>query len=192
MRKLIFILLPAIVTLGLAGCYSLNPSERLLAGKWYGNIQEEVVTQTEESTTSLTGESTTQYNKDKTSETQINMRYTIHTSEVQETIALAVSLKGTWAIKDKTLEETCNYADVQIKSIDIQGYDTTDATELENVKASEKQRIYYDFVIPLKNNLLKSSSDRIKQLNENQLVTIDADGRITEFKRIATEEADNK
>lgn len=181
-RNLIYLIL-AILTL--ASCSQLNPSEKLLVGKWYSQSQQDE----DKDGYSYVGEGYYTYNEDKTSECHGTMRCTYKIGEgVYEIVTFEYNCKGTWAIADKQLQENCTYADVTIKDIEAAGENVnTNTVELREALDSEKKRLYYDVAIPMKKNLMEAGAEKITILNDSKLVTIDKDGTKSECSKIASE-----
>ena len=184
MKKNLIYLIFALLTL--ASCSQLNPSEKLMVGKWYSQSQQEE----NKDGNSFVAEDYSTYNEDKTAEEYGTIRYTYKIDEgVYEIVTFEFKCKGTWAIVDKQLQETCTYADVTIKDIEAAGENVnTNKTELNEALESEKKRLYYDVAIPLKKELMVASADKIITLNENQLVTIDKEGIKSEYSKISSKE----
>lgn len=183
MKKNLIYLFFALLTL--ASCSQLNPSEKLMVGKWYSQSQQDE----DKDGYSFVEESYYTYNEDKTSDRHGTLRSTYKIDEgVYEVVTYEFKTKGTWAIVDKQLQENITYADVTIKDIEAVGENVnTDKTELREALESEKKRLYYDVAIPLKKEMMGEVAEKIITLNENQLVTIDKDGTKSEYSKIASE-----
>lgn len=165
----------AVITM--ASCDSLNPSERLMVGKWYN----------QESGKNFSGEQYDTYNEDKTCVSHGTIRYVIEISEgVQEVVTLSISTKGTWSINDKIETDNITYADIKIEDVSFQGENLTDDRNfIRETIDSEKKRLYYDLVMPLKKELMGEDSTRIITLNETTCVTVNKDGEKTEIRKVS-------
>lgn len=184
MKKNLIYLIFALLTL--ASCSQLNPSEKLMVGKWYSQSQQEE----NKNGYSYVEEGYYTYNDDKTSECHGTIRATYKINEgLYEIVTYEYKCKGTWAIVDKQLQDTCTYADVTIKDVDAAGENVnTNKTELNEALDSEKKRLYYDVAIPWKKEMMGASAEKIITLNANQLVTIDKDGNKSEYSKITSED----
>lgn len=183
MKKNLIYLFFALLTL--ASCSQLNPSEKLMVGKWYSQAQQAE----DKDGYSFVAEEYSTYNEDKTSDSHGTIRATYKIDEgVYEIVTYEFKTKGTWTIVDKQLQENCTYADVSIKDIEAAGENVnTDKAELREALESEKKRLYYDVAIPMKKGMMGESVDKIMTLNDSQLVTIDKDGTKSEYSKIASE-----
>lgn len=181
MKKIFSVILMMFAILAMVSCDSLNPSERLMVGKWYYS---EDVTDTIE----YTIESNDEYHDDKTYVSNGTMRLVWDVPDVdgvQEVVILSFAEKGTWNIIDKMQNTNATDVDIKIADVSLQGENLTDdRTVIQEVVASEKKRLYYDYVIPLKKECMGEDSARIITLNETTCVTVDKDGNKTEMRRI--------
>lgn len=181
MKKIFSVILMMFAILAMVSCDSLNPSERLMVGKWYYSGSSKTHDGIE-----FTIESNDEYHDDKTYISNGTIRYVWDVDDgVQEVVILSFTGKGTWSIIDKM--QNTNTTDVDIKIVDVsfQGENLTDdRTVIQESVASEKKRLYYDMVIPWKKECMGESSDRIITLNETTCVTVDKDGNKTEMRRI--------
>lgn len=180
MKKIFSVILMMFAILAMVSCDSLNPSERLMVGKWYYSDAEDAGDGSR-----FTIESNDEYHDDKTYISNGTIRYVYDGDGVQVVAILSFAGKGTWSIIDKM--ENTNTTDVDIKIVDVsfQGENLTDdRTVIQELVASEKKRLYYDMVIPWKKEWMGESSDRIITLNETTCVTVDKDGDKTEMRRI--------
>ena len=184
MKKHLIYLFFALLTL--ASCSQLNPSEKLMVGKWYSQSQQDE----DKDGYSIVEESYYTFNDDKTLEAHGTARCTYKIDEgVYEIVTFAMKCKGTWTIVDKQLQENITYADVSIKDIEAAGENVnTNKTELREALESEKKRLYYDIAIPMKKSMMEAGAEKITTLNENQLVTIDKDGVKTEYSKMSSEQ----
>lgn len=179
MKNIFSVILMMFAILAMVSCDSLNPSERLMVGKWY--YSESMNNDGVETTV----ESNVEYHDDKTYISNGTIRYVYYGDGVQEVIILSFAGKGTWSIIDKM--ENTNTTDVDIKIVDVsfQGENLTDdRTVIQELIVSEKKRLYYDMVVPMKKEWMGESSDRIITLNETTCVTVGKDGHKTESRRI--------
>ena len=183
MKKNLFYLILAILTL--TSCSQLNPSEKLLVGKWYSQSQQDE----DKDGYSYVEESYSTYNEDKTMEAHGTARCTYKIDEgVYEIVTLGYKYKSTWAIVDKQLQGTPTYAEVSIKDIEAEGKNVnTNTAELRDALESEKKGLYYDIAIPMKKSMMEAGAEKINILNESKLVTIDKDGIKSEYSKIASE-----
>lgn len=186
MKKFMLFSMLAVVLLALASCDSLNPSERLLVGKWYSQSQQDE----DKDGYSFVEEDYSTYNEDKTSDCHGTMRSTYKIDEgVYLIVTYELKAKGTWAIVDKQLQENYTYADVTIKDVEAAGENVnTNKAELREALESEKKRLYYDVAIPMKKSMMGAGVDKIITLNENQLVIVDKDGVKSEYSRMSSDE----
>lgn len=185
MKKFISITISALILLTLASCDSLTPSERLLVGKWYGQIQHDE----DKNGTSSVAEFYVTYKEDKTSVEHGTMRITCKIDDgFYEVLTLGLKCKGTWAIVDKQLFENTTYCDIVIKDVEAVGENVTDdAAQLKDFLTSEKKRLYYDLVVPVKKEVMCKDSSKIKTLNDNELITVDKEGEVYKSSRIISE-----
>lgn len=176
MKNIFSVILMMFAILAMVSCDSLNPSERLMVGKWYYS----------KSMNNDGVETTLEYHDDKTYIVNGTVRFVWDVDDgVQEVVILSLTGKGTWSIIDKM--QNTNTTDVDIKIVDVsfQGENLTDdRTVIQELIASEKKRLYYDKVIPWKKECIGEYSSRIITLNETTCVTVDKDGDKTEMRRI--------
>lgn len=163
----------------MASCDSLNPSERLMVGKWYSS----------QSMKDWSGEQYNTYNEDKTFVSNGTIRCVVDVEGlegVQKVVTLSYSMKGTWSINDKIETDNTTDADIKIEDVSFQGENLTDDRNLiRETIDSEKKRLYYDMVIPMKKELMGEDSTRIITLNETTCVTVDKDGEKTESRKVS-------
>lgn len=162
----------------ITSCDNLNPSERLMVGKWYSSDNSEHVT----------FEVYNEYNEDKTCNSNGTIRYIFDESDgIQEVMTLSFTTKGTWSINDKIITVNTTDVDIKITDLTLQGENLTDdRSVIQEVVASEKKRLYYDLVIPLKKEFMGEYSDRIITLNETTCVTVDKDGERSEYRKLSS------
>ena len=179
MKKIFSVILMMFAILAMVSCDSLNPSERLMVGKWY--YSDDVT-----DTIGITIESNDEYHDDKTYISNGTMRVVYDGGNgVQEVVIYSFTEKGTWSIIDKMKNTNITDVDIKIADLSFQGENLTDdRTVIQELVASEKKRLYYDYVIPWKKECMGESSDRIITLNETTCVTVDKDGNKTEMRRI--------
>ena len=180
MKKIFSVILMMFAILAMVSCDSLNPSERLMVGKWYYSESS-----MDHDGNKATVESNYEYHDDKTYISNGTVRLVYDGDGVQEVVVLSLAEKGTWSIIDKM--QNTNTTDVDIKIVDVsfQGENLTDdRTVIQELVASEKKRLYYDMVIPWKKESMGETSYRIITLNETTSVTVDKDGHKTERRRI--------
>lgn len=177
MKKIINVFATMLAVITMASCDSLNPSERLMVGKWYCPL----------SNKDWSGEQYDTYNEDKTCVSHGTIRLVKEISEgVQEIVTFSFSTKGTWSINDKIETENTTDADIKIEDVSFQGENLTDDRNIiRETIDSEKKRLYYDLVIPLKKELMGKDSARIITLNETTCVTVDKDGEKTESRKVS-------
>ena len=102
-RKFLNVFVMSILLVVVLACDSLNSSESLLLGKWKNVILDD----------NVKVESITEYKKDRTFcssmkveiVANLNDAEIVDTLDIQELIEIRISLKGTWSLKDKVLEE---------------------------------------------------------------------------------------
>ena len=180
MKNIFSVILMMFAILAMVSCDSLNPSERLMVGKWYYSESSMY-----NDGNKATVESNYEYHDDKTYISNGTVRLVYDGDGVQEVVVLSLAEKGTWSIIDKM--QNTNTTDVDIKIVDVsfQGENLTDdRTVIQELVASEKKRLYYDMVIPWKKESMGETSYRIITLNETTCVTVDKDGHKTERRRI--------
>ncbi len=181
MKKIFSVILMMFAILAMVSCDSLNPSERLMVGKWY--YSDDVT-----DTIGITIESNDEYHDDKTYISNGTMRLVWDVPDldgVQEVLILSYTEKGTWSIIDKMQNTNTTDVDIKIADVSFQGENLTDdRTVIQELVASEKKRLYYDYVIPSKKEWMGEDSVRIITLNETTCVTVNKNGNKTEMRRI--------
>ena len=180
MKKIFSVILMMFAILAMVSCDSLNPSERLMVGKWYYSYD------ASDSTSGVTVESNDEYHDDKTYISNGTVRLVIDYGDgVHEVVIYSFTKKGTWSIIDKMQNTNITDVDIKIADVSFQGENLTDdRTVIQELVASEKKRLYYDLVIPVKKEWMGESSNRIITLNETTCVTVDKNGNKTEMRRI--------
>mgnify|MGYP006903490363 CR=1 FL=1 len=183
MKKAFYVLAVMFAIVMMAGCDSLNPSERLNVGKWYtvyNHVSDSV------GGTDYSGEQYDEYNEDKACSSKATIRYVVYVENgIQEIVTLSITTKGTWSITDKTFNENTTDVDIQIVDLSFEGENLTDdKSVIQKFIASEKKRLYYELVIPLKKDYMGEDSCKIITLNETTCVTVDKDGTRTESRKI--------
>lgn len=104
---------------------------------------------------------------------------------IQEIVTVSCTTKGTWSITDKTFNENTTDVDIQITDLSVEGENLTDdQSVIRDFVASEKKRLYYDWIIPLKKEMMGEDSSKIIILNETTCVTVDKDGERTESRKL--------
>ena len=104
---------------------------------------------------------------------------------IQEIVTVYCTTKGTWSITDKTFNENTTDVDIQITDLSLQGENLIDdQSVIRDFVASEKKRLYYDWIIPLKKEMMGEDSSKIIILNETTCVTVDKDGVRTESRKL--------
>ena len=183
MKKTFYVLVVLFAIVMMAGCDSLNPSERLNVGKWYTSLNH-----VSDSVGGLDyiGEQYDDYNEDKTCSSKGTIRFVFDTGNgIQEIMTVSYTTKGTWSITDKTFNENTTDVDIQITDVSLQGENLTDdQSVIRDVVASEKKRLYYDLIIPWKKELMGEDSSKIIILNETTCVTVDKDGNRIESRKL--------
>lgn len=183
MKRTFYVLVAMFAIVMMAGCDSLNPSERLNVGKWYTSINH-----VSDSVGGLdyTGEQYDDYNEDKTCSSKGTIRLVFDAGNgIQEIVTVSCTTKGTWSITDKTFNENTTDVDIQITDLSVDGENLTDdQSVIRDFVASEKKRLYYDWIIPLKKEMMGEDSSKIIILNETTCVTVDKDGERTESRKL--------
>ena len=109
MKKAFYVLAVMFAIVMMAGCDSLNPSERLNVGKWYtvyNHVSDSV------GGTDYSGEQYDEYNEDKACSSKATIRYVVYVENgIQEIVTLSITTKGTWSITDKTFNENTTDVD---------------------------------------------------------------------------------
>lgn len=185
MKKLFLLTLTLFALIMVISCDSLSPSERLLVGKWYYQSQ----TDEDADGTSIVTELYDTYKDDYICETHGTLRMTKKIEKgIYEIITLDIKYKGTWEINDKQLTVNITNVDITIKDVDFGGDNlTTDNSVIKEMANSERKRLYYDLVIPLKKESMGEVTEKILTLNDSQLVTKDMNGEKTEYSRMLSE-----
>lgn len=186
MKKIFSVILMMFAILAMVSCDSLNPSERLMVGKWYYSYDDYGL-----DTIRFTGrtiESNDEYHDDKTYISNGTIRVVWNVPDVdgvQEVVIFSYTEKGTWSIIDKMKNTNTTDVDIKIADVSFQGENLTDdRTVIQELVASEKKRLYYDMVIPWKKECMGEDSARIITLNETTCVIVDKGGNKTEKRRI--------
>ena len=176
-RKFLNVFVMSILLVVVLACDSLNSSESLLLGKWKNVILDD----------NVKVESITEYKKDRTFCSSIKVEIVanlndaeiVDTLDIQELIEIRISLKGTWSLKDKVLEEdtkTFNIDNIEVKFV---GSDVPDDVKVRNdVFESEKRQMYKEWYSFCEKELQGVSSSQVKKLNKLELVTLDKDGEV--------------
>lgn len=183
MKKTFYVLVAMFAIVMMAGCDSLNPSERLNVGKWYTSLNHE---SDSAGGVDYTGEQYDDYNEDKTCSSKGTIRCVFDSENgIQVIVTLSYTTKGTWSITDKTFNENTTDVDIQITDLSVEGENLTDdQSVIRDFVASEKKRLYYDWIIPLKKEMMGEDSSKIVILNETTCVTVDKDGERTESRKL--------
>mgnify|MGYP004660552603 CR=1 FL=1 len=181
MKKTFYVLVAMFAIVMMAGCDSLNPSERLNVGKWYTSFNQE-----SDSVGEFTGEQYDEYKEDKTCSSKGTIRWVFDNGNgIQVIVTSSYTTKGTWSITDKTFNENTTDVDIQITDLSVQGENLTDdKSAIRDFVASEKKRMYYDWIIPWKKEMMGEDSSKIIILNETTCVTVDKDGVRTESRKL--------
>ena len=171
MKRTFYVLVAMFAIVMMAGCDSLNPSERLNVGKWYTSLNH-----VSDSVGGLdyTGEQYDDYNEDKTCSSKGTIRLVFDAGNgIQEIVTVSCTTKGTWSITDKTFNENTTDVDIQITDFSVEGEYLTD-----------DQSVIRDWIIPLKKEMMGEDSSKIIILNETTCVTVDKDGERTESRKL--------
>lgn len=183
MKRTFYVLVAMFAIVMMAGCDSLNPSERLNVGKWYTSLNH-----VSDSVGGLdyTGEQYDDYNEDKTCSSKGTIRLVFDAGNgIQEIVTVSCTTKGTWSITDKIFNENTTDVDIQITDLSVEGENLTDdQSVIRDFVASEKKRLYYDLIIPWKKEMMGEDSNKIIILNETTCVTVDKDGERIESRKL--------
>lgn len=178
-KNIIFALL---ILLVFTSCNTLNSTEQLLVGKWYGTSQRNNKGE------AFTAEITGTFMEDKSFESSATYIQTDTIGGFENLIrmiTLEVKYTGTWDIANQYLRQKYSDVEISVKDIDFIG---TDVAHLDIERMKEDcLKLSKQNIPSMKKKMLEPDSARIETLYDHHLVTIGKDGGKVESVRISTE-----